>query len=79
MVIVNDDTSWSVSLESSFMILESSVMLLKSSIMLLENFYSTGVTHDCHMTIAICNIEQATGFNLIKKFQNKFTRSFFVS
>jgi hypothetical protein len=35
--IINDATSWSVTLESSIMLLESSVMLLESLIMLLES------------------------------------------
>ncbi len=37
-MIVNDATSWSITLESS-------IMLLESSIMLLENIYSTRITH----------------------------------
>jgi hypothetical protein len=43
-MIVNDPTSWSITLESS-------IMLLESSIMLPENIYSTGFTHDDHMTM----------------------------
>ncbi len=46
MTIVNDATSWSVTLESS-------IMLLESSIKLLENIYSSGVTHDdCHLRMS---------------------------
>ncbi len=41
--MVNDTTSWSVTLELSGTLLESSIMLP-------ENIYCTGVTHDnCHM------------------------------
>jgi hypothetical protein len=48
MVIVNDATSWSITLESS-------ITLLESSILLLENNYSTGITHDDHhMMIVMC-------------------------
>jgi hypothetical protein len=38
-MIVNDATSWSVTLDLS-------IMLLESSIMLIENIYSTGITHE---------------------------------
>jgi hypothetical protein len=39
MTIVNDATSWSITLESP-------ITLLELSIMLTENIYSTGFTHD---------------------------------
>jgi hypothetical protein len=41
MMILNDATSWSITLESSF-------MFPGPSIMLLENIYSTGITQDDH-------------------------------
>jgi hypothetical protein len=40
-MILNDATSWSITLESS-------IMLLESSFMLLENIYCTDVMHDDH-------------------------------
>jgi hypothetical protein len=48
MMIVNDATSWSITLELSMTLLESSTMLL-------VNIYSTGITHyERHMTIVMC-------------------------
>ncbi len=47
MTIVNDATSWSITLELA-------ITLLELSIMFLENIYITGITHDnCHMMIVI--------------------------
>ncbi len=59
MTIVNDDTCWSVTLESSILILKSSITRLESSIILidvnyaLKNICSTGSTHGDHMMIII--------------------------
>jgi hypothetical protein len=50
VTIINDDTSWSVSLESSILILESSISLL-------DNIYSIGFTHGEHHMFIV----QATG------------------
>ncbi len=51
MMITNDATSWSVTLELS-------ITLLKSSVLLLENIYITGVTHNDYYMFVIL----ATGF-----------------
>ncbi len=46
MTIVNDATSWSITIKPS-------IKLLKSSTMLLDNIYSTGITHNGHHMMII--------------------------
>jgi hypothetical protein len=55
ITIINDDTSWSVTLESSIMILESSISLL-------DNIYSTGFTHGEHHNMFIVQAKGETGW-----------------
>ncbi len=67
MMIVNDATSWSVTLESlillelSIMLLELSIMLLELSIMLLQASLMTIIIYDHHIFIV-----QATGVIVVK-------------
>ncbi len=46
MMIINDATSWSNTIESSLMLPESSIALLELSVAVLETIYSIGFTYN---------------------------------
>ncbi len=52
MMIVNDTTSWSSTLDLSITLLDSSIMFLEQSTILLENNNNTSFTHNRHLRLS---------------------------
>ncbi len=71
MMIVNDATSWSITLVSSITLLELSITLLQSSIALIENIYSKDVTHDDYYMFIILANSHLEGLPIVSSPQVK--------
>jgi len=67
MTIVNDATSWRVTLELSLTLQESSIMLL-------ENIFSTGITYDDYNMF----IEETPGVKLTDLLKCKWRQKDFI-